>query len=163
MTNPAGTDILRRVRGTILHPGIAVGDFLVLDEPVSFWGGVSAEGAIIDRHHPQCGSSVSGRIVVMASGRGSSSSSSVLAEQIRAGTAPAAIVVAQADSILVLGAVVAAEMYGIAMPILQLALPDLEALPPNGSARIEATEPALTWPPGDDAFHRKTTMTVYEQ
>ncbi|MEO7125632.1 MAG: DUF126 domain-containing protein [Nakamurella sp.] len=163
MTKPAGTEAIRDVPCTILHPGAAVGDFLILDEPVSFWGGVSAEGTVIDRHHPQCGTSVSGRILVMTAGRGSSSSSSVLAEQIRAGTAPAAIVMAEADSILVLGAVVAAEMYGIAMPILRLALSDLAALPLNGSARIDATEPALTWPPALETLDRTTTMAVYGQ
>ena len=46
----------------------------------------------------------------MPSGRGSSSSSSVLAEAIRAGTAPAAIVLGEADPILALGAIVAREL-----------------------------------------------------
>ena len=53
----------------------------------------------------------------MRSGRGSSSSSYVLAESIRAGTAPAAIVLEEADAIIALGSIVAAELYGIAMPV----------------------------------------------
>ena len=56
--------------------------------------------------------SCAGRILVMRAGRGSSSGSSVLAEAIRAGTAPAAIVLAERDAILAVGAMVAAELYG---------------------------------------------------
>ena len=95
-----------------------MGPVLVLDEPLSFWGGVDPEtGDVVDVRHPQRGANVVGRILVMPSGRGSSSSSSVLAEAIRAGTAPAAIVLGQADPILALGAIVARELYGATPPV----------------------------------------------
>ncbi len=101
-----------------LVAGTATGRALVLDEPLSFWGGVDpATGEVIDVRHPQYGANVTGRILVMPSGRGSSSSSSVLAEAIRAGTAPAAIVLREADPILPLGAIVARELYGASVPI----------------------------------------------
>jgi predicted aconitase with swiveling domain len=58
--------------------------------------------------------------VVMPSGRGSSSSSSVLAEAIRLGTAPLAILLAEPDEILVIGALVAEYLYGRTCPILVL-------------------------------------------
>ena len=67
-------------------PATPSGLALVLDEPLSFWGGLDpATGALIDTHHPQRGATVAGRVLVMPSGRGSSSSSYVLAEAIRAG------------------------------------------------------------------------------
>lgn len=98
--------------------GEASGPALVLDEPLSFWGGVDpATGDIVDVHHPQYGANVAGRVLVMPSGRGSSSSSSVLAETIRAGTAPAAIVLFEPDAILALGAIVASELYGRTIPV----------------------------------------------
>ena len=101
-----------------LVSGEGRGEILVLDEPLSFWGGVDpATGEVIDVRHPQAGANVSGRVLVMASGRGSSSSSSVFAEAVRAGTAPAAIVLAEPDPILALGAIVAREVYGRAVPI----------------------------------------------
>ena len=101
-----------------LVAGNASGPALVLDEPLSFWGGVDpATGDIVDVHHPQRDSNVAGRILVMPSGRGSSSSSSVLAESIRAGTAPAAIVLGEPDPILALGAIVARELYGRTIPV----------------------------------------------
>ena len=107
---------------------------LVLDEPLSLWGGVDpASGAIIDVRHPQVGASVTGRILVMQSVRGSSSSSSVLAESVRAGVAPAAILLGEADLILAVGAAVAEELYGVRVPVLQLAAWDLDAIR-DGSA-----------------------------
>ena len=107
-----------------LVAGEARGEVLVLDEPLSFWGGVDpASGAVIDTRHPQLGANVAGRILVMPMGRGSSSSSSVLAEAIRAGTAPAAIVLAEPDPILALGAIVARELYGHALLVVVIADP----------------------------------------
>lgn len=109
-----------------LVAGNGRGPVLVLDEPLSFWGGVDpASGDVIDVRHPQRGANVSGRVLVMPSGRGSSSSSSVLAESIRAGTAPAAIVLTEPDPILALGAIVARELYGRAMPVVVHADPVL--------------------------------------
>jgi hypothetical protein len=101
-----------------LVPGPAEGIALVLSAPLSFWGGVDAEdGTVIDRHHPQVGETVRGKVLVMPSGRGSSSSSSVLAESIRAGTGPVAIVLAEPDGILALGALVASKLYGRTTPV----------------------------------------------
>ena len=45
--------------------GVAEGDVLVLDEPLSFWGGVHEESGIIsDIHHAQHGASLVNRIVL---------------------------------------------------------------------------------------------------
>lgn len=105
-----------------LVAGQAKGPALVLDEPLSFWGGVDpATGDIVDVHHPQRDANVAGRVLVMPSGRGSSSSSSVLAEAIRAGTAPVAIVLLEPDPILALGAIVARELYGRTIPVVVVA------------------------------------------
>ena len=109
-----------------LVAGTAEGRALVLDEPLSFWGGIDpANGDIIDARHPQHGANVAGRILVMPSGRGSSSSSSVLAEAICAGTAPAAIIMSEADPILALGAIVARELFGTTIPVIVTAKSDL--------------------------------------
>jgi uncharacterized protein len=106
------------IAGVPLVPGEAAGRALVLAEPLSFWGGFDvASGRIIDRRHPQFGACVTGRILVMPAGRGSSSSSSVIAEAVHAGTAPAAIVLRERDPIVALGALVAAELYGRVMPV----------------------------------------------
>ena len=105
----------------VLLDGAAEGDVLVLDAPLSFWGGVDPHtGAVIDVHHPQHGAVLAGRVVVLPGGRGSSSSSSVLAEAVRLGTAPAALLLREADDILVLGAIAAAEVYGTVCPVVEV-------------------------------------------
>jgi len=101
-----------------LLPGTATGPVVVLDEPLSMWGGLDPEtGELIDRRHPQSGAMLAGCILVLPSGRGSSSSASVLAEAIRLGTAPMAIVLAESDDIILLGALVARELYGLVHPV----------------------------------------------
>jgi predicted aconitase with swiveling domain len=105
----------------VLAPGTAVGELLVLDEPLSLWGGMDpVTGELIDVHHPQAGASLAGLVVAMPSGRGSSSSSYVLAEAIRAGVAPAAFLLGQPDAIVALGALVAGELYGMEVPVVVL-------------------------------------------
>jgi predicted aconitase with swiveling domain len=94
------------------------GRALVLADTLSLWGGMDpATGRVIDAHHPQRGASLAGMVVVMPGGRGSSSSASVLAEAVRAGTAPAAFVLGEPDLILSIGAEVAAELYGVRVPV----------------------------------------------
>jgi predicted aconitase with swiveling domain len=101
-----------------LVPGAASGPVLRLDEPLSFWGGLdSATGRIIDRLHPQRGATVAGRVLMMPGGRGSSSGSATLAEALRLGKGPAAILMLERDAIVVVGAMVAAELYGLACPV----------------------------------------------
>jgi predicted aconitase with swiveling domain len=125
------------VKGRVLADGTAEGLALRLDEPLSFWGGVDpATGEIIDARHRQLGTSVHGRILVMPSVRGSSSSSSVLAETVRAGCAPAAILLGEPDLILAVGAAVAEELYRVRLPILHLAAGDLAAIHDGATVAI---------------------------
>lgn len=109
---------------------------VALGEPLSFWGGFDQDtGRIIDRHHPQFGTTLTGRVVLMSRSRGSSSSSSVLAEAIRAGSAPAAILMTAADPIIVLASLVAAELYRIECPV--------ATVTPEGLAEIAGWPRAL--------------------
>ena len=109
------------LQGRTLVEGEAAGPALVLEAPLSLWGGMDPHsGRLSDHHHPQLGATLTGQVLVMPSGRGSSSSSSVLAEAIRLGTAPVAILLAQPDEILVLGALVAEYLYARTCPIVVL-------------------------------------------
>lgn len=113
----------------VLVAGTAAGAILKLDEPLSLWGGLEpTTGEITDRRHPQSGSIVSGRVLVMPSGRGSSSASSILLEAVRLQTAPTAIITAEVDGILALGAVVARELYASAPPLLVVSADDYARL-----------------------------------
>ncbi|MHB1326572.1 MAG: aconitase X swivel domain-containing protein [Gemmatimonadales bacterium] len=125
----------------VLVAGQAEGRLLVLAEPLSFWGGVhEATGVITDTHHPQHGLPIAGTVLVMPSGRGSSSSSSVLAELIRAGAGPAAIVLGERDPIIALGALVAEALYRKTVPIVVLAGNEYQDLAERrGVLRVSAT------------------------
>ncbi|WP_082297697.1 aconitase X swivel domain-containing protein [Microbacterium sp. GCS4] len=101
----------------VLLDGVAIGPLLRLRAPLSFWGGVDESGTVVDLHHPDRGRNLSNSILVMT-GRGSSSSSSVLAELIRSGAGPAAIILGSRDAIIVTGALVAAELYKHTVPVL---------------------------------------------
>jgi predicted aconitase with swiveling domain len=100
-----------------------------------------ATGAVIERRHPQHGETMRARVVAMPGGRGSSSSSTVLAEAVRAGVAPEAIVLRRPDPILPLGALVAAELYGRSCPVVVLDDADYEAL--AGLARPDGPGPVV--------------------
>ena len=127
--------------GETLVPGIASGTMLVLSEPLSFWGGLdSATGRIIDAWHPQKGASMAGRVLLMASGRGSSSGSAVLAEAIRLGNGPAAIVLASRDAIVAVGAMVAAELYGKAGPVVVVSAENWQGVSVAATASINAVD-----------------------
>jgi predicted aconitase with swiveling domain len=116
----------------VVAPGRGEGLALVLDEPLSLWGGLDPEtGRIVEVNHPQRGAVVTGRILVMPSGRGSSSSATILAEAIRLGTAPGGIVLGEPDGILAVGALAASELYGRSIPIV-VAAPEVYAAITDG-------------------------------
>jgi predicted aconitase with swiveling domain len=74
----------------------------------------------------------------MRASRGSSSGSSVLAEAIRAGVAPAAILLAERDPIVAVGAMVAAELYGLRCPVVVVAPEDWVGLLRFVRLRVDA-------------------------
>ena len=108
-----------------LVDGDGKGRALVLGEPLSLWGGLDPQtGNVIDERHPSLGENVMGKVLLLPIGRGSSSASSILLESVRAGTAPAAIITAEADGILALGAIVARTLYDAGPPVVVLAAQD---------------------------------------
>ena len=122
--------------GRALVPGSASGPVTAI-APLSFWGGYDpVSGLVTDRSHPAFGQSLAGKILVMSTGRGSSSSSSVLAEAIRLGTGPAAIVLSEPDAILATGAMVAETLYGRTCPVLVLPRDGHRALAAASTAQV---------------------------
>ncbi len=85
-------------------------------------------GRIVEVAHPQRDQSLAGRVMLMQQAKGSSSSSSVLAEAIRNGTGPAAIIMRERDLIVGLGCIVASELYGRHVPVVVVDGPVWEQL-----------------------------------
>ena len=93
-------------------------DRLELLEPLSFWGGFDPQtGTITDPAHPQCGEKVTGRILVLQRTRGSTSSPGALLESLRIGTGPVAFVLREPDTVVLVASYLAAELYGIDVPV----------------------------------------------
>lgn len=114
------------------YTGTAQGPVLALTAPLSFWGGVDpTTGRIIQVRHPQCGQSIAGTVLALPGTIGSSSSSAVLLELIRLGLAPAALLLAAPDAILLIGCVVGREMGWNAPPAFRLAEADQARLAPG--------------------------------
>lgn len=107
--------------GQSLVPGLARGDVIYTTVPISFWMGVDTNsGIVIDRHHPLCGTNISGKMLVLPGGRGSCSGSCGLLELIVAGFAPAALIFESADPILALGSLLAAEIFNKSIPVVSV-------------------------------------------
>ncbi len=129
----------RKIEGRVLVPGEAQGEALVSREPLSFWGGYDQNtGEIIDRRHPLSGVVAAGRILVIPSSRGSSTTTAVLLEAIRLGTAPAALLTAATDTFLTLASIVADELYQKPIPIIALDPDDFAMLETGQRLRVFA-------------------------
>ena len=122
-----------------IQAGTAQGPILATPEALSFWGGVDpATGSIIDVHHPLHGTSLTGRILMMPSSRGSCTGSGVLLDLALTGRGPAALIFSGDEDVLTLGALIAAEMFGCNLPVLRLTAKAFAALSVAGSAQITA-------------------------
>ncbi|MDX2030063.1 MAG: DUF126 domain-containing protein [Blastocatellia bacterium] len=135
----------RVIHGAPIVAGEARGRALVSQEPLSFWGGYDQQtGEIIDRRHPLSGQQAAGCVLALPAARGSSTTTSVLLEAVRAGTAPAALLTDGVDRFLALASIVAEEMYGRPIPLITLSSADFETLrtgqwievQPDGSLHI---------------------------
>lgn len=110
-----------RFDARVLVAGSAEGLALCLEEPLSFWGGYDpSSGEIIDVHHPQYGRRVGGSILFMPASRGSAGTPGGIAETLRNGSGPAALVLGQPDINVSIGALVANRLYALSVPVLQL-------------------------------------------
>ena len=119
----------RVIAGRVLVAGKAVGDALVTHDALSFWGGYDFHtGEIIDKHHPLAGVCAAGRILAVPFSKGSSTTTAVLLEAVRAGTAPAAIVTTGPDAFFALASIVADVMYGKPFPVIALEPADFASL-----------------------------------
>jgi predicted aconitase with swiveling domain len=117
------------IAGRPVVEGEAEGEALVTHDALSFWGGYDFRtGEIIDRHHPLAGVRAAGRILAVPFSKGSSTTTAVLLEAVRAGTAPAAILTTGADSFFALASIVAGVMYGKSFPVVALEVDDFARL-----------------------------------
>ena len=98
---------MRVLAGRVIKAGRAEGVALVSPEPIGFFGMVDAEtGIVIERGHPLAGQSIAGRVLVFPTGKGSTVGSYSLYRLAKAGLAPAAIINAESEPIVAVGAII---------------------------------------------------------
>ena len=125
------------LQGKIIIHGEARGRALVSNEPLSFWGGYDWKtGEIIDRRHILSGSIAKDKILAVPFTRGSSTTTAVLLEAIRAKTAPAAIITTDTDFFFALASVVADELYSSPLPLIALTEKDFAQLKTDDEIQI---------------------------
>jgi len=97
-----------RVQARVVKAGHADGMALVSPDPIGFLGGVDPDtGIVVEAGHPLQGACVAGRVLVFPTGKGSTVGSYTLYRLARNGLAPAAIVNAEADPVVAVGAIIA--------------------------------------------------------
>ena len=140
------------IRATVLNPGQCRARILVLEEPLSFWGGFDpVHGIVVDSHHPQRGESVAGMALVMPGSRGSAGTPAGVAESIRRGVGPVAVLLGTADVNIAIGAMVADRLYGGATPVLTVGPEDYARLRTGDEVAIAADGTVTAGdPPGPD-------------
>jgi predicted aconitase with swiveling domain len=95
------------LHGRIIKSGRAEGLALVSPEAIGFLGGVDPEtGTVIEPGHGLEGQSMAGRVLVFPTGKGSTVGSYTLYRMARTGTAPAAIINAESEAIVAVGAII---------------------------------------------------------
>lgn len=126
------------ISGKPIIAGPAKGLALVSSEPLSFWGGYDwKSGEIIDRRHPLSGSNAKGKVLAIPFTRGSSTTTAVLLEAIRARTAPSAIITTSTDFFFALASIVADELYTQPLPLVAVSESDFAHLQTGNQVEID--------------------------
>ena len=95
------------LEGRKVSKGTAEGTALVSTEGISFYGGVEPEtGKVVEKGHPLEGQAVTGKVLVFPTGKGSTVGSYTMYWLASNNLAPAAIVNAQSEAIVAVGAII---------------------------------------------------------
>jgi predicted aconitase with swiveling domain len=95
------------MKGRKIFGGRAEGEALVTSDDISFYGGCDPEtGEIVEKGHELEGQSVSGKILVFPTGKGSTVGSYVLYALKKAGKAPLGIVNNSTDPVVAVGCII---------------------------------------------------------
>jgi predicted aconitase with swiveling domain len=95
------------MKGRIISKGKGEGEALTTTQPISFYGGVDPNtGEVIEKGHELQGKTVKGKILVFPNGKGSTVGSYTLYRMKKNGTAPAAMINKECETIVAVGAII---------------------------------------------------------
>ncbi|MEW6444248.1 MAG: DUF126 domain-containing protein [bacterium] len=124
---------MEKMQGRSVVGGRARGEALVTRKPLNFTASFSQpgnifpkrRGVILDRHHELFRQDVKGRVLVFPACIGSTFTGMILLQVIEDGAAPAAMVVKDADSLLVSGPILGRAWFGHSFPVVEYKGDDL--------------------------------------
>jgi len=98
---------MEQLKGRIIFKGKAEGEALVTSMPISFYGGVDPNtGVVLEKGHELQGQSIAGKVLVFPQGKGSTVGSYTLYRMKKNGTAPAAMINRETETIVAVGAII---------------------------------------------------------
>lgn len=96
------------LKGRKIVDGKVQGEALVTKDPISFMGSINPKtGFVIERGHELEGKCLKGKILVFPCSKGSTGGSYMLYDVVKNGVGPLGIVNIEAESVVVIGAIVA--------------------------------------------------------
>jgi len=94
-------------KGRKIYQGEVEGEALVTSMGISFFGGVDPEsGMVVEKDHELEGQSISDKVLIFPTGKGSTVGSYTLFRLKRAGKAPRAIINAECETITAVGCII---------------------------------------------------------
>ena len=125
---------------SVLIRGLAQGVALVLEDTLSFWGGFNlANGQIIDVHYPQYRQRVGSKILCIPRSRGSAGTPGGIAETLRNGSGPIAILLGERDVNIGVGVMVGNRLYDLTLPALEISPADMARIHSGDRVLIDRT------------------------
>ena len=95
------------LEGRVIYGGTAEGEALTTTQPISFYGGIDPNtGEVIDKGHELQGKTVKDKVLVFPNGKGSTVGSYTLYRMKKNGTAPAAIINKECETIIAVGVII---------------------------------------------------------
>ena len=97
-----------RREGRAICAGAGQGLALVSPAPIGFLGGVDPDtGIVLEPGHPLQGQSIAGKVLVFPTGKGSTVGSYTVLRLARSGCSPSAMINAESEAIVAVGAILA--------------------------------------------------------
>lgn len=135
MATDTSTPSPLRFQGRPILGGVGRGPLLMTEAAMNFTAAFTKPHNLIpgrraevrDRHHPWFKTSLSGRVIVIPTAIGSTHTGLVLLDLARMKRGPAAILVDQADSLMVSGIILSEVWYGPGIPVVEIPTAELRA------------------------------------
>jgi predicted aconitase with swiveling domain len=102
-----GGGVKMKLEGRKIYKGMAEGEAIVTKDNISFYGGVDPDtGKVVEVGHELEGQSITGKILVFPTGKGSTVGSYTIYRMKKNNTAPVAIINKQIDTIVAVGCII---------------------------------------------------------